>query len=81
MTGPVPGRRRRAVIRLGILVVLVAAAAVAALVFPLPPVEELRNYFGTTGWWGPAAFILGYAALTPAPAPAPKNVLSVGRGG
>ncbi|MEC5182183.1 putative membrane protein YdjX (TVP38/TMEM64 family) [Arthrobacter sp. CG_A4] len=78
MTGSVPGSRRRAVIRLGILVVLVAAAAVAALVFPLPPVEEIRNYFGTTGWWGPAAFILAYAALTLAPVP--KNVLSVAAG-
>ncbi|WP_326968746.1 TVP38/TMEM64 family protein [Arthrobacter sp. CG_A4] len=58
--------------------VLVAAAAVAALVFPLPPVEEIRNYFGTTGWWGPAAFILAYAALTLAPVP--KNVLSVAAG-
>ncbi|MET3176691.1 UNVERIFIED_ORG: hypothetical protein ABIB52_004566 [Arthrobacter sp. UYCu721] len=58
MTGSVPGRRRRAVIRLGIPVVLVAAAAVAALMFPLPPVKEIRNYFGTTGWRGPAAFIL-----------------------
>ncbi|XAS66991.1 hypothetical protein V3C33_16195 [Micrococcaceae bacterium Sec5.7] len=44
MTGSVPGRRRRAVIRLGILVVLVAVAAVAVLVFPLPPVEEIRSY-------------------------------------
>ena len=78
MTGSVPGSRRRAVIRLGILVVLVAAAAVAALVFPLPPVEEIRNYFGATGWWGPAAFILAYAALTLAPVP--KNVLSVAAG-
>lgn len=58
--------------------VLVAAAAVAALVFPLPPVEEIRNYFGATGWWGPAAFILAYAALTLAPVP--KNVLSVAAG-
>ncbi|MCB5294524.1 TVP38/TMEM64 family protein [Arthrobacter sp. SO3] len=78
MTGSVPGSRRGAVIRLGILVVLVAAAAVAALVFPLPSVEDIRNYFGTTGWWGPAAFILAYAALTLAPVP--KNVLSVAAG-
>jgi uncharacterized membrane protein YdjX (TVP38/TMEM64 family) len=78
MTGSVPGNRRRAVIRLGILLVLVAAAAVAALLFPLPPVEEIRSYFGTAGWWGPAAFILGYAVLTLAPVP--KNVLSVAAG-
>lgn len=78
MTGPVPGRRRRAVIRLGILLLLVAAAAVAVLVFPLPPVGEIRSYFGTTGWWGPSAFIVAYAALTLAPVP--KNVLSVAAG-
>ncbi len=60
--------------------VLVAAAAVAALMFPLPPVKEIRNYLGTTGWRGPAAFILAYAALTLAPVPVPKSVLSVAAG-
>lgn len=65
-------------IRLGILLVLVVAAAVVALVFPLPPVEDIRSYFGTARWWGPAAFILGYAVLTLAPVP--KNVLSVAAG-
>lgn len=78
MTGPVPGNIRRAVIRLGILVGLVGAAAVAVLVFPLPPVEEIRSYFDGTGWWGAAAFILGYAVLTLAAVP--KNVLSVAAG-
>lgn len=68
----------RAVLRLGSLLLLVAAAAVAVLVFPLPPVEEVRSYFGGTGWWGPAAFILAYAALTLAPVP--KNVLSIAAG-
>ncbi|WP_434614622.1 TVP38/TMEM64 family protein [Arthrobacter sp. A5] len=78
MTGPVPGGRRRALMRLGILVFLVAAAAAAVLVSPLPPVGEIRSYFGRTGWWGPAAFIVAYAALTLAPVP--KNVLSVAAG-
>ncbi len=78
MTGPIPGGRRRALIRLGILVFLVAAAAAAVLVFPLPPVGEIRSYFGRTGCWGPAAFIVAYAALTLAPVP--KNVLSVAAG-
>ncbi|MCB5280793.1 MULTISPECIES: hypothetical protein [unclassified Arthrobacter] len=49
-----------------------AAAAAAALLFPLPSVDEIRNYFGSTGWWGPAVFILAYAVLTLAPVP--KNV-------
>ena len=70
--------RRSALLRLGILVFLVAASTVAVLVFPLPPVEELRAYFATMGWWGPAAFILVYAAVTLAPLP--KSVLSVAAG-
>lgn len=78
MTGPDPGGRRRAALRLGILVVFVAAAAVAVLVAPLPPVAEIRGYFGRAGWWGTAAFILGYAMLTLAPVP--KSVLSVAAG-
>ena len=78
MTGSGPGGRRRAVIRLGILLVLVGAAAVAVLVFPVPPVEEIRSYFDGTRWWGAAAFVLGYAVLTLAPVP--KNVLSVAAG-
>ncbi|MDQ6754516.1 MAG: TVP38/TMEM64 family protein [Actinomycetota bacterium] len=78
MNEPVPGSRRRAVLRLVILLVLVAAASVAALVFHLPPIQEIRGFFTNTGWWGPAAFILAYAALTLAPVP--KNVLSVAAG-
>ncbi len=78
MTGPIPGRRNRAALRLGILVLLVAAETAVLLVFPLPPVGQIRAYFGSTGWWGPAVFILSYAALTLAPVP--KNVLSIAAG-
>lgn len=78
MRGPFAGSRRRAVLRLGILVFLVAAAAVVALLFPLPPVQDIRGYVDNTGWWGPAVFILVYALLTLAPVP--KNVLSVAAG-
>ncbi|MEW1808334.1 TVP38/TMEM64 family protein [Pseudarthrobacter sp. NPDC080039] len=78
MRGPVSGGRRRAALRLGVLVLLVAAAAVAILVAPLPPVEQIRSYLGSTGWWGTAAFILGYAMLTLAPVP--KSILSVAAG-
>ncbi len=60
------------------LLVLVAAAAVAAVFVPLPSQEQLRAAVGAAGWWGPAAFVLGYAALTLAPLP--KSVLSVGAG-
>lgn len=70
--------KRRALLRLGILLVLVACATVAALLNPIPPVEDIRGYFIGAGWWGPAAFVLGYAVLTLAPLP--KNVLSVAAG-
>ncbi len=69
-----PGKHNSAVWRFGLMVVLVAAAAVAALVFPLPPVGEIQDYFAGAGRWGPAAFIVAYGALTLAPVP--KNVLS-----
>lgn len=60
-----------------VLVVFVAAAAVAALLFPVPSVEEVQRYFTGTRW-GPVVFVLGYAALTLTPVP--KNVLSIGAG-
>ncbi|MBG0739378.1 TVP38/TMEM64 family protein [Paeniglutamicibacter antarcticus] len=78
MSKPAKAKGIRAVIRFGILLILVTAAAVAVLVFPLPPVEEIRSYFSATLWWGPAVFIMAYAALTLAPVP--KNVLSVAAG-
>ncbi|QYF90355.1 TVP38/TMEM64 family protein [Arthrobacter sp. PAMC25284] len=77
-TGSTPNARRRAIWRLGLLLVLVAASAIAVLMFPIPPLEEIRGFFGSSGWWGPAVFILGYAALTLAPVP--KSVLSVAAG-
>lgn len=70
--------RNRAVLRFCLLLFLVGLAAVAVLVFPPPPLEEIRNYFAATGWWGPMVFIVAYAALTLAPIP--KNVLSVAAG-
>lgn len=72
----VPGRRR-AVIRLVWLLAFVAVVAVAALLMPAPAVEEVQYYFRNAPW-GPAVFVLGYAALTLSPFP--KNVLSIGAG-
>lgn len=69
--------QHRAGARLAVLVSFVAAAAVAALLFPIPTVEEVQQYFTGTRW-GPMVFILGYAALTLSPVP--KNVLSIGAG-
>ncbi|MDJ0352434.1 hypothetical protein [Pseudarthrobacter sp. PH31-O2] len=40
---PIAGSRLRAGLRLGPLLALVAAAAAAALLFPLPSVDEIRN--------------------------------------
>ncbi|GAC1492541.1 MAG: hypothetical protein NVS2B15_12540 [Pseudarthrobacter sp.] len=68
---------RRAWARLMVLIFFVGAAAVAALLFPIPSVEEVQRYFTGT-IWGPAVFVLGYAALTLTPVP--KNVLSIGAG-
>lgn len=74
-----PGvNRTRALWRFGILLLLVAAATVSVLVFPLPPVGQIRSFFAGTGWWGPVVFIIAYAALTLAPVP--KSVLSVAAG-
>lgn len=64
--------------RLALLVLLVGAATAAALLLPVPTVEQLREMMDRSGWWGPAAFVLGYAGLTLAPVP--KNVLSVAAG-
>lgn len=69
--------RRRAVIRLAVLLVFIAAAAVAVLLLPVPSVDDLQQFFTNTRW-GPAVFVLGYAVLTLSPVP--KNVLSVGAG-
>ena len=78
MTDPVPERRRRVILRLSLLLSVVAAATLAVMVFPFPPLEQIRSYVGETGWWGLVGFVLVYAALTLAPVP--KNVLSAAAG-
>ncbi|MDJ0457983.1 TVP38/TMEM64 family protein [Arthrobacter sp. NQ7] len=76
MARSLPGRHR-ALIRLVWLLVFIAAAAAALLLFPLPSVDDLQRYFTGTPW-GAGVFVLGYAALTLSPVP--KNVLSIGAG-
>lgn len=71
-------RRAGPLQRLVLLAVIVGAATVAALLLPVPTVAQLREMLEGSGWWGPAAFVVGYAALTLAPVP--KNVLSVAAG-
>lgn len=64
--------------RLLLLVLFVALAAVVAYVLPTPTVAEIRTMLDGLGWWGVAAFVVGYAALTLAPVP--KSVLSIAAG-
>lgn len=64
--------------RLVFLVLFIAIATVVVILVPIPPVEQLRAIMDRAGWWGPAAFIAGYAALTLAPVP--KNVLAIAAG-
>jgi uncharacterized membrane protein YdjX (TVP38/TMEM64 family) len=71
-------QRPGAVGRLVLLVAFIALATVIVLLVPLPSVKELRAIMDGAGWWGPVAFIAGYAALTLAPVP--KNVLSIAAG-
>lgn len=78
MSDATPEGRGRPLLRLAILLALVAASAVALLVYPLPPLDDIRGFFSDSGWWGPAVFIVGYATLTLAPVP--KSVLSVAAG-
>lgn len=61
-----------------LLVVALGVFTSAALLLPLPPLEEIRGLVDGAGWWGPVGFGLGYAALTLAPVP--KNLLSIGAG-
>ncbi|MCH8563617.1 TVP38/TMEM64 family protein [Nesterenkonia sp. YGD6] len=70
--------RRAAVAKAALLVLALGVFTAAALLLPLPSVEEIRNLVAGTGWWGPIGFGIAYAALTLAPVP--KNVLSIGAG-
>ncbi|WP_181036458.1 TVP38/TMEM64 family protein [Arthrobacter sp. B1805] len=75
------GRRAPLMTPLGrvlLLVAIIIIATVVVLMVPLPDVGELRAMVDRAGWWGPAGFALGYAALTLAPVP--KNVLSIAAG-
>lgn len=65
-------------LRLAFLALVLLAATFAVLSLPIPPVSEMRDLVDRAGWWGPAGFMVGYAALTLAPLP--KNVLSIAAG-
>lgn len=69
---------RRALVKLGTLAVLLAAAVLVGILVPLPSVEQIRAVAASTGWPGAVAFALlfGLATLTPLP----KSVASIAAG-
>ncbi|WP_218221852.1 TVP38/TMEM64 family protein [Nesterenkonia sp. Act20] len=70
--------RRTALAKALLLVVALIVFTIAALVLPIPSVDQMRDLVAEAGWWGPIGFGAAYAALTLAPVP--KNILSVGAG-
>lgn len=69
---------RRALVKLGVLVVFVAAAVLVGIFVPLPTLDRIRALAAASGWAGAAAFsiLYGLATLTPLP----KSVASIAAG-
>lgn len=65
-------------VRLGLLVVLLAAGGAVLLFVDLPTVEEVHAWATAGGSWVPFAFVGAYAVATLLPIP--KNVLSAAAG-
>lgn len=72
------GSHRLALIKAVVLGIALVLFTVAALVLPIPNVDQMRSTVAEAGWWGPLGFGAAYAALTLAPVP--KNVLSIAAG-
>jgi uncharacterized membrane protein YdjX (TVP38/TMEM64 family) len=75
--GSVRGHRR-ALLRLGILVVFVTVVVVVGFTVPVPGIDQIRAIAASTGAVGVIIFVLGYGVLTLTPMP--KNVLSIAAG-
>ncbi len=73
-----PARRRRALIRLGLLLAFLAVAVAAGLLLPIPSTEDIRAFAGRAGWLGAAVFVVGYGLITLTPVP--KNVVGIAAG-
>ena len=71
-------RRRRALIRLGVLLAFLALAVAAGLLLPVPSADEIRDFAGRAGWLGAAVFVVGYGLITLTPVP--KNVVGIAAG-
>lgn len=69
---------RRALVKLGVLVMFLAAALLVGILVPLPSIDRIRALAASTGWPGGVAFaiVFGLATLTPLP----KSVASVAAG-
>lgn len=73
-----PRGRRRAAIRLGILLLFVAVAGTVGFLLTPSDVEVVRGWAEGLGIGGAALFVLGYAAITLTPVP--KNILTIAAG-
>lgn len=73
-----PRGRRRAAIRLGILLLFVAVAGTVGFLLTPSDVEAVRDWAEGLGIGGAALFIAGYAAITLTPVP--KNILTIAAG-
>ncbi|WP_235928822.1 TVP38/TMEM64 family protein [Marisediminicola senii] len=70
--------RRRALVKLGVLVVFVAVAVLVGILVPLPSLDEIRTAAETAGLPGAFAFVIAYGLVTLTPVP--KNVVGVAAG-
>lgn len=69
---------RLALVRLGALVLMIAAATIRVLVAGVPDAHTLRTAFAGTGVLGVLGFVGLYAALTLTPAPAAVLTIAAG---
>lgn len=69
---------RAALIKAGLLGLIVVGAVVLALIFGTPDIEALRSHVNEAGAWGPALFFVIYAGLSLVPGSA--TVLTIAGG-
>ena len=69
---------RAVVWRAAIFVAFVVAVVIVGITVPLPSVDKIRTAAAGAGWWGAAAFIVGYGLVTLTPIP--KSVVSIAAG-
>ncbi|MFP7834742.1 TVP38/TMEM64 family protein [Marisediminicola sp. LYQ134] len=72
------GARRRALIKLVILLVFVAIAVVVGIIIDIPPVDVIRDTAAQAGAFGIVLFVLAYGVVTLTPIP--KNLVGIAAG-